>query len=162
MLAGFPYVFRQGNESIGLLPYSFGQPVAAQPLPQHISTLTAGMQLKVMMKRGFAVEKQADGTGAVAQTGRRASAFSRTTFYAFVLSNNPVDGILTVNIDTGKYSEPTYVAVIPYVRINMLFRIIPSGRPVVETAPVSHPGAQALGTKMSALYPQFFLIRVKF
>jgi len=51
---------------------------------------------------------------------------------------------------------------IEYGKILSIQKVIPYGRPVVETAPKSHPGTAALGTKLAQLLQQPYLVPVRF
>ena len=136
----------------------------ALPRSMHISQLKQGDQLRIALKAGHGVEPGHNGVYQTPPKRRSARGFTRMTFYAFMQANDPVNGQMTVSLqETNPAIQPSsYTAVINYSDILVLQQIVPQGRPVVETAPKTHPGAQALGTKMSQLFPQPYLIPVTF
>lgn len=135
----------------------------ALPRSVHISKLRSGDQLRIALKAGHGIEPNHRGHYRAPAKARRALGYTRTTFYAYLESNDPVNGSMQVTLQdlvvaTGK----SYSATVSYNDILVLQQVVPYGRPVVETAPKTHPGAQALGTKMSQLFPQPYLIPVSF
>lgn len=133
------------------------------PQSLHIRDLVPGAQLKISMKAGMQVEQDFTGHAQSPRKPRRALGFSRTTFYAFLLSNDPSTGKMTINIESVITSaREVFTVTVEYKSILHLQQIIPYGRPVLETAPKNHPGTPGLGTKMAQLFPQPYLIPVRF
>lgn len=131
--------------------------------PVHVSKLQAGAQLRIALKAGLGIEPDHTGTYQRQGKPRRARGYTRTTFYAYLQSNDPVSGTLTVTIqDLVTATGKQYTARFKYSDVLIMQQVVPQGRPVVETAPKSHPGAAALGTKMAQLYTQPYLIPVLF
>jgi hypothetical protein len=129
----------------------------------HVSQLQNGAQLRIALKAGHAVEPDPTGLYQAPSKPRRARGFSRTTFYAYLQTNDPTNGNMTVSMqDMITALGRSYTVIVKYTDILVLQQVVPYGRPVVETAPKTHPGAQALGTKMSQLFPQPYLIPVTF
>jgi hypothetical protein len=129
----------------------------------HISKLRNGDQLRIALKAGHGINPDHQGIFQPPNKQRSARGYTRTTFYAYLQSNDPVAGKMVVTIqDMVTALGRSYTANIEYSSILILQQVVPYGRPVVETAPVSHPGAKALGTKMSQLFPQPYLIPVLF
>lgn len=133
------------------------------PRPVHVSKLRSGDQLRIALKAGHGIEPSHRGHYQSPAKARRALGYTRTTFYAYMQSNNPTDGTMEVTIqDMVVATGQSYSATVKYSDILVLQQVVPYGRPVVETAPKTHPGAQALGTKMAQLFPQPYLIPVTF
>lgn len=133
------------------------------PTPIHVSKLKAGDQVKISLKAGYGVEADsATGLMSSPKKGRRALGYTRTTFYGWLMSNDPSHGTMTVSLQDMVFPHTNIVATVLYKNILHLQQVVPQGRPVVETATKIHPGSQALGTKMSQLFPQPYLIPVTF
>lgn len=135
----------------------------ALPRSLHVSKLRNGDQLRIALKAGCGIEPDHKGLFQTPTKHRAARGYTRHTFYAYLQSNDPQSGTMTVTIqDMVTALNRSYTAVIQYTDILVLQQVVPYGRAVVETAPASHPGAQALGTRMSQLFPQPYLIPVQF
>lgn len=132
------------------------------PTPAFIGDLGPGTQLRIALKAGHQVDSNPYGKMFTPKKPRRAFGFSRTAFYAFLISNNSDTGTLCVDIQDLVNTEKILNATFNYGDILSIQQVIPQGRPVVETAPKGHPGGAALGTKMAQLFPQPFLIPVLF
>lgn len=134
-----------------------------ESIPINIKDLASGAQLRISMKAGMQLEPMFDKTMHTPNKHRMARSYSRTTFFAYLMSNDPQNGRMIVNIQEINTSLPNYyVATVEYKNILRIQRVVSRGRPVVETAPKNHPGAQALGTKMAQLYQQPYLVPVLF
>jgi hypothetical protein len=133
------------------------------PTVLHVRDLQPGAQLKISMKAGAAIEQDHSRFATSPRKGRRALGWSRCSFYAFLISNDPLNGKMIVSIDGMILAmQESFNGEIEYGKILYLQQVVPAGRPVVETAPVTHPGAKALGTRMAQLYQQPYLIPVTF
>jgi len=128
----------------------------------HIRTLKAGDQLRIAMKAGAQLEPAFDKTAQSPNKWRRARGYSRAVCDAFVISNDPENGKMVVNYQDFIVGGNYFVATVEYKNIANIRKVIPEGRPVVETAPVKFPGYKALGTRMSQLFPQPYLVTVIF
>jgi len=135
-------------------------PSEAQPI--NIRNLPVGAQLRVAMRAGRQIDQ--DHTGFAQSVGkpRMSRSYSRHTFYAFLLQNDPANGTLTMSIQGYPSQNMTFSAKIKYGDISILQRVVPSGRPVVENTPKSHPGSAGLGTRYAQLFQQPYLVRVLF
>lgn len=127
----------------------------------HIREIKAGDSLRVALKAGHQFDPLPDGTAQHPAKPRRAFGYSTTTLYAYVISNDPAGGSMVINFQYGPNRQYAS-ARLSYAAIRTMQFVISKGRPVVETAPKSHPGAQALGTKMAQLFQQPYLVPVTF
>jgi hypothetical protein len=125
----------------------------------HISQIEPGQQVYVAISPLWRVTPQIV-RGKVIQVvskGRRLRGYERTVFVGRIDNNNPASGSLELSTEQGVLS-------LPYVALDLLQLIIPITT-LVETAPVSHPGAQALGTKLiggTLMPPRYKLSPIKF
>lgn len=127
----------------------------------NVRDLKPGNQVRVVIKAGHQLEPDHHGGAAPAPRPRIARGYSITTFYGFVLANDPLNGTMTLDLQRGP-NDQHVVGVVPYKVIQVLQYVVPKGRPVVETAPKIHPGAKALGTRMAQLFQQPYLLPVSF
>lgn len=127
----------------------------------HVRELTAGNQVRVVLKAGHQLEPDPFGAAAPPLKPRHTRGYSVTTFYGFVLSNDPLNGTMTLDLQRGPNAQHV-TGTVPYKGIKVLQLVVSKGRPVVETAPKIHPGAKALGTRMAQLFQQPYLIPVSF
>jgi hypothetical protein len=130
--------------------------------PVHVRELKGGDQLRIAMKAGMQMEPNFDKTAQSPAKSRRARGYSRTTFYAYLISNDPINGKMVVNYQDFIVGGNYFTATVEYKSILYLQRVVSRGRPVVETAPKKHPGAKALGTRMAQLFQQPYLVPVLF
>lgn len=128
----------------------------------HVTELRPGDQLRVAMKAGYHIEQDHTGYATSPRKGTKASGFARTVFFAFVVANDPQAGQMVVNVQETQAHRPPYSATLLYKNIRFLEYVVQPGWPLVETAPAQHPGAKALGTKMTQLFPQPRLVAVSF
>lgn len=127
----------------------------------HVRELVAGNQVRVALKAGHQLVPDPFGKAAPPRRARRARGYEVTVFYGFVMGNDPAAGSMTLELQRGPNAEHV-TATVPYAGIKALQIVVSRGRPVVETAPKSHPGAKALGTRMAQLFQQPYLLPVSF
>jgi hypothetical protein len=84
----------------------------------------------------------------VAPRARVRRGMGMTAFYGHIVSNSPQQGTMTVQLQDTRVRGRSFLADIPYVSIGHIQRILVDVEGRVETAPASHPGAAAFGTKV--------------
>jgi len=121
------------------------------PIVVHITDLKPGDVVRIAMKPGWhLLPKILPNKQKVLEPNDRSRSARkgghRTVIVGRVVQNLPQQGYLLVDDNRGQASD-VYRATVIYDHILIIQRYIPDLRPEHETAPKSHPGTVALGTK---------------
>lgn len=139
-------------------------PVGEPGKEDHISLLRPGTKVKIVINTQYRMVPSVFKRKITYSTeiGRRLRGFESTVFIGRIKINQPTVGILAIEgFDSfGKYATAT----IHYKAIREIYKIVQNTQ-ILDTIPITHPGAAALGTKLPGgilLQPQFKLILIKF
>jgi hypothetical protein len=130
---------------------TFEPPVADPKDPIHITQLQRGDVVRIATKPGYHINLNPNPRAKIRWTspskGQNVEGHSRTVFFAYINTNDPINGQMIVTVQKRTSSKtPNLEGLILYKNIQHIQRYVTDVDGVVETAPATHPGAKAFGT----------------
>lgn len=155
----------QTKDTVHVLYQSFVAPFPDRTIPKHIIELRAGDIVKIAMRAGYHINPipTANGPprGRSPRKGESADGFSRTVFFGYITKNTPVNGFLDLAIQKRRNTPREHLdGRVLYKNILYIYITLSDVQPLIETAPISHPGAIAKGTLRRPRAPTLIRVRV--